>query len=177
MFSLGCVLAYAATGRLPFGTGTADALLYRTVHDAPELDGVDDVELRTLLQRCLDKEPAVRPTAAEVDTELVEDAPADSIDWLPDAVVAMVADRSAEMLALPGIEPTEISADAGQEHGHDTGARKPGRRRVLALAAGGAALLAAGGGAALWAVLGATTSRIRRRSPPADAWFSASTRT
>ncbi|MFF3663441.1 bifunctional serine/threonine-protein kinase/ABC transporter substrate-binding protein [Streptomyces olivochromogenes] len=150
VFSLGCVLAYAATGRLPFGSGTADALLYRTVHDAPELDGVDDVELRALLQRCLDKEPAARPTAAEVDTELVEDAPADSIDWLPDAVVAMVADRSAEMLALPGIEPTEISADTGQ----DPGARKPGRRRVLALAAGGAALLAAGGGAALWAALG-----------------------
>jgi ABC-type branched-subunit amino acid transport system substrate-binding protein len=53
------------------------------------------------------------------------------------------------MLALPGVEPTEISADAGP----DTGAPKPGRRRVLALAAGGAALLAAGGGAALWAAL------------------------
>ncbi|MGW3288602.1 bifunctional serine/threonine-protein kinase/ABC transporter substrate-binding protein [Streptomyces sp. NPDC001002] len=150
VFSLGCVLTYAATGRLPFGTGTPDALLYRTVHDTPELDGVDDAELRTLLQRCLDKEPTARPTAAEVDTELVEDAPADSIDWLPDAVVTMVADRSAEMLALPGIEPTEISA--GTEP--DTEARPPGRRRVLALAAGGAALLAAGGGAALWAVLG-----------------------
>ncbi|MER5904858.1 bifunctional serine/threonine-protein kinase/ABC transporter substrate-binding protein [Streptomyces mirabilis] len=154
VFSLGCVLAYAATGRLPFGTGTADALLYRTVHDTPELDGIDDAELRTLLQRCLDKEPAARPTAAEVDTELVEDAPADSIDWLPDAMVAMVADRSAEMLALPGIEPTEISANPEQDPGPDTGGRKPGRRRVLALAAGCAALLAAGGGAALWAALG-----------------------
>ncbi|MER5789799.1 bifunctional serine/threonine-protein kinase/ABC transporter substrate-binding protein [Streptomyces sp. NPDC001980] len=149
VFSLGCVLAYAATGRPPFGTGTADALLYRTVHDTPDLDGIDDAEVRTLLRRCLDKEPAARPTAAEADTELVEDAPADSIDWLPDAVVTMVADRSAEMLALPGIEPTEISADAGP----DTGAGAPGRRRVLALAAGGAALLAAGGGAALWAAL------------------------
>jgi ABC-type branched-subunit amino acid transport system substrate-binding protein len=149
VFSLGCVLAYAATGRLPFGTGTADALLYRTVHDSPELDGVDDAELRALLQRCLDKEPAARPTAAEVDTDLVEDAPADSIDWLPDAVVDMIADRSAEMLSLPGIEPTELSADAGP----DTTASAPGRRRILTLAAGGAALLAAGGGAALWAAL------------------------
>ncbi|WP_329266978.1 bifunctional serine/threonine-protein kinase/ABC transporter substrate-binding protein [Streptomyces sp. NBC_01451] len=161
VFSLGCVLAYAATGRLPFGTGTADALLYRTVHDTPELDGVDDAELRALLQRCLAKEPAARPTAAEADTELVEDAPADSIDWLPDAVVAMVADRSAEMLALPGIEPTGISADA--EHA------RPGRRRVLALAAGGAALFAAGGGAALWAALGSDDERdpaARSTEPP-----------
>jgi hypothetical protein len=61
----------------------------------------------------------------------------------------MIADRSAEMLSLPGIEPTELSADAGP----DTTASAPGRRRILTLAAGGAALLAAGGGAALWAAL------------------------
>ncbi|MFJ5307071.1 bifunctional serine/threonine-protein kinase/ABC transporter substrate-binding protein [Streptomyces sp. NPDC088350] len=144
VFSLGCVLAYTATGRLPFGSGTADALLYRTVHDTPDLDGVEDVELRALLERCLAKEPEDRPQVAEVDAELVEDTPAGSIDWLPDPVVRMVADRSAEMLALPGIEPTEVSGEPEVPG--------PGRRRVLALA-GGTALLAAGGGAALWAVL------------------------
>ncbi|MFD5572198.1 bifunctional serine/threonine-protein kinase/ABC transporter substrate-binding protein [Streptomyces cadmiisoli] len=145
VFSLGCVLAYAATGRPPFGTGAVDALLYRTVHDAPELDGVADDELRALLVRCLDKDPANRPTAEQVDAELVEDAPENSIDWLPDPVVRMVADRSAELLALPGVEPTEVGAQAD--------APAPGRRRFLTLAAGGAAVLAAGGGAALWAAL------------------------
>ncbi|WP_155060066.1 bifunctional serine/threonine-protein kinase/ABC transporter substrate-binding protein [Streptomyces blattellae] len=145
LFSLGCVLAYAATGRPPFGTGAVDALLYRTVHDAPELDGVEDDGLRALLERCLDKEPERRPTAAEMDAELVEDAPESSLDWLPDAVVRMVADRSAELLALPGIEPTEVPGEAPP--------RVPGRRRILALAAGGAAVFAAGGGAALWAAL------------------------
>ncbi|WNZ06631.1 bifunctional serine/threonine-protein kinase/ABC transporter substrate-binding protein [Streptomyces sp. 11x1] len=154
VFSLGCVLAYAATGRPPFGTGTVDGLLYRTVHDEPELDGVADADLRALLVRCLAKEPEQRPTAPEVDTELVEDAPVGTVDWLPDPVVRMIADRSARMLALPGIEPTEVS-------------REPlgrSRRRVLALG-GGAALLLAGGGAALWAALrddegtsGATTT-------------------
>ncbi|WP_327393928.1 bifunctional serine/threonine-protein kinase/ABC transporter substrate-binding protein [Streptomyces phaeochromogenes] len=142
VFSLGCVLAYAATGQLPFGTGAADALLYRTVHDEPELGGVADAELRALLGRCLAKEPEQRPTAAEVDAELVEDAPAGTVDWLPDPVVRMIAERSAEMLALPGIEPTEVSQESP---GHS-------RRRVLALG-GGAALLLAGGGAALWAAL------------------------
>ncbi|NUP25077.1 MAG: serine/threonine protein kinase [Streptomyces sp.] len=34
VFSLGCLLAYAATGRPPFGTGPVDALLYRAAHDA-----------------------------------------------------------------------------------------------------------------------------------------------
>jgi serine/threonine protein kinase len=86
VFSLGCVLAYAATGRLPFGTGAADALLYRTVHDSPELDGVDDANCGRCFSGAWTRSPR-RPTAAEVDTDLVEDAPADSIDWLPDPVV------------------------------------------------------------------------------------------
>ena len=151
VFSLGCVLAYAATGRLPFGTGAADALLYRTVHDEPELDGVADTELRALLGRCLAKEPEQRPTAAEVDATLVEDAPAGTVDWLPDPVVRMIAERSAEMLALPGIEPTEVPQDS-PEFPDSQESPGHGRRRVLALG-GGAALLLAGGGAALWAAL------------------------
>ncbi|MFF3376035.1 bifunctional serine/threonine-protein kinase/ABC transporter substrate-binding protein [Streptomyces sp. NPDC002680] len=151
VFSLGCVLAYAATGRLPFGTGAADALLYRTVHDEPELDGVEDTELRALLGRCLAKEPEERPTSAELDAALVEDAPAGTVDWLPDPVVRMIAERSAEMLALPGIEPTEVPQDSPEfPDSQDSPGRS--RRRVLALG-GGAALLLAGGGAALWAAL------------------------
>ncbi|MGW0710065.1 bifunctional serine/threonine-protein kinase/ABC transporter substrate-binding protein [Streptomyces sp. NPDC002643] len=163
VFSLGCVLAYAATGRPPFGTGAVDALLYRTVHDAPELNDVGDDGLRALLARCLDKEPERRPTAAELDAELVEDAPDGSIDWLPDAVVRMVADRSAELLALPGIEPTEVPGEVPGE----APLRVPGRRRVLALAAGGAAVLAAGGGAALRAALrdGEETPAARSTGP------------
>ncbi|WBB61617.1 bifunctional serine/threonine-protein kinase/ABC transporter substrate-binding protein [Streptomyces sp. WMMC500] len=161
VFSLGCVLAYAATGRPPFGTGAPDALLYRTVHDEPDLRGIADEELRALLVRCLAKDPEARPTAAGLDAELEADAPEGGIDWLPDAVVRMVAERSAEMLQLPGIEPTEVSATPADNAGNagdglDTtvaaGAAGPGRRRVLALAGGGAVFLAAGGGA-LWAVL------------------------
>ncbi|MGW3952119.1 bifunctional serine/threonine-protein kinase/ABC transporter substrate-binding protein [Streptomyces sp. NPDC004752] len=144
VFSLAGLLTYAATGRPPFGSGASDALLYRTVHDAPDLDGMADDELRALLERCLAKDPAQRPSAADVDAALVEDTPAGDIDWLPDPVVRIVADRSAQLLALPGIEPTAASAPDP---------RSPGRRRVLALAGGGAALLAAGGGTALWAVL------------------------
>ena len=40
MFALGCVIAYAATGAGPFGTGTAAAVLYRVVHAEAALDGV-----------------------------------------------------------------------------------------------------------------------------------------
>ncbi|CAL9346917.1 bifunctional serine/threonine-protein kinase/ABC transporter substrate-binding protein [Streptomyces sp. enrichment culture] len=148
VFSLGCVLAYAATGRPPFGTGAVEALLYRTVHDRPDLGGIEDTGLRDLLERCLAKEPGERPGAARL-AELLGDPGASgageadgSVDWLPEDVVRVVADRTAEILALPAVEPTQGGAPTG-----------PARRRLIALAAGGAALAAAGGGAALWAVL------------------------
>ena len=166
VFSLGCLLAYAASGRPPFGTGTVDALLYRTVHDEPDLAGIEaeesevaeegeesgegtaGVELLTLLRLCLAKDPADRPTAEQIGTVLlVEDAIPEGgqLDWLPEDVVQVIAERSAEMLALPDIEPTVVDAP------DDTAPASPGRRRLL-LASGAAVLLAAGGAAA-WAAL------------------------
>ncbi|MEU4086614.1 bifunctional serine/threonine-protein kinase/ABC transporter substrate-binding protein [Streptomyces aureus] len=72
VFSLGCVLAFAATGRAPFGSGAVDALLYRAVHDPADLDGVP-AWLQDVLARCLDKDPARRPDAAELVRELSAD--------------------------------------------------------------------------------------------------------
>ncbi|SFC43490.1 bifunctional serine/threonine-protein kinase/ABC transporter substrate-binding protein [Streptomyces aidingensis] len=148
VFSLGCLLAYAATGRPPFGTGTPDALLYRTVHDEPDLSGLDGAEhapLAALLRRCLAKDPAARPAPEALDAEITEDVPDGSVSWLPDDVVRLMAVRAAELLALPDIEPTEIGTPAGPA--------RPGRRRLLTLAAGGAVALAGGAGA-LWALSG-----------------------
>ncbi|MFF0446413.1 bifunctional serine/threonine-protein kinase/ABC transporter substrate-binding protein [Streptomyces sp. NPDC004609] len=65
IFALGCLLAYTLTGRLPFGRGAMDALLYRTVHDDPDLDGIEE-GLARLLNACLEKDPRRRPTAAEL---------------------------------------------------------------------------------------------------------------
>ncbi|MGW6975280.1 protein kinase domain-containing protein [Streptomyces sp. NPDC054952] len=66
IFSLGSVLAYAATGRGPFGfDGSAHALLYRVVHEEPDLVGTS-VALCRLLTDCLDKRPADRPTAQQL---------------------------------------------------------------------------------------------------------------
>ncbi|MEV4942323.1 serine/threonine-protein kinase [Streptomyces zaomyceticus] len=65
IFSLGAVPAFAATGHGPFGEGSAPALLYRVVHDAPRLDGVPG-ELRDIVARCLEKEPGRRPAAGEL---------------------------------------------------------------------------------------------------------------
>lgn len=172
VFSLGCVLAFAATGRAPFGSGTVDALLYRAVHDPADLDGVP-AGLLGVLGRCLEKDPDRRPDAGELVRELAaDDAPQDgnapqdgeAADWLPGPVARLIAERSAAALALPDIEHTLASADASAAPGPaepDTretsgspeprDARPGGRRRFL-LFAGGAVALAAGGGAAWWAL-------------------------
>ncbi|SDD90964.1 bifunctional serine/threonine-protein kinase/ABC transporter substrate-binding protein [Streptomyces prasinopilosus] len=146
VFALGCFLTYAMSGRPPFGTGEPDALLYRTVHDEPELDGVGE-ESRDLVAGCLAKNPDARPTAREVAGRLAADVP-DGADWLPDAVARMVATRSAEGLALPGVEPTVVDGEKGggeaaAQDGPEGGVPPPSRRRLLL--AGGALLLAAGG--------------------------------
>jgi eukaryotic-like serine/threonine-protein kinase len=69
MFGLGSVLAFAATGREPFGTGSLPSVLYRVVHSQPDTDGIHE-PLRSLLARCLAKDPAWRPTASQVVAEL-----------------------------------------------------------------------------------------------------------
>ncbi|MGV9755584.1 bifunctional serine/threonine-protein kinase/ABC transporter substrate-binding protein [Streptomyces tricolor] len=154
VFALGCLLSYAATGRPPFGTGAVDALLYRTVHDEPDLGGLPD-GLREVLERCLAKDPAARPTARALDEALGEDTPAGTADWLPDDVVRLIAGRSAAMLALPDIEATALDATTDERPAEvpedpEPSRRPGGRRRFLLL--GGAALLVAGaGGAAFWA--------------------------
>ncbi|MBB2913917.1 putative Ser/Thr protein kinase [Streptosporangium becharense] len=63
VFSFGATVAFAATGRHPYGTGPASAVGYRVVHHAPDLDGVPE-GLEPLLRECLLRDPAERPDAA-----------------------------------------------------------------------------------------------------------------
>ncbi|MFF4621205.1 serine/threonine-protein kinase [Nonomuraea jabiensis] len=65
VFAWGGVVAYAATGRPPFGSGGAPEVLFRVVHYAPELTGLDE-RLRPLVERALDKDPARRPSAQQL---------------------------------------------------------------------------------------------------------------
>ncbi|MBB6170618.1 hypothetical protein HNR23_000678 [Nocardiopsis mwathae] len=64
MFSWGALVAYAATGREPFGTGPTDALAYRVRQAAPDVDGLPG-ELRPLVQAALAKDPGARPSAVD----------------------------------------------------------------------------------------------------------------
>jgi serine/threonine protein kinase len=69
VFSLGAVLAFAATGRKPFGTGPPAEVLGRVVRGSPGLDDAP-AEVRPLIERCLAKDPGRRPTAAELLAEV-----------------------------------------------------------------------------------------------------------
>lgn len=136
VFSLGCVLVYAATGRRPFGQGTPAGVLFRTVHEAPDLEGVP-AALLPLITACLAKDPADRPGAQEVARELA----GSGADWEVPGLSATVAARSAAALALPNPEPPTVVQELGPP--------RPTRRRVLTAGAAGAVLLA-GGGTAAW---------------------------
>jgi hypothetical protein len=95
IFTLGAVLAYAATGEFPFGVGPADARTLRVLYLAPDLGSVP-APLRPLLERCLAKVPAERPTAGEFLADLVAACPEaadDREDWLPDGILAEIRQR------------------------------------------------------------------------------------
>ncbi|GGN28725.1 protein kinase domain-containing protein [Streptomyces fuscichromogenes] len=70
VFALGAVLMFAATGGNPFGAGPTPALLYRVVHDEPDLSAVTDPALAGLIADCLAKDPDHRPTPREILTRI-----------------------------------------------------------------------------------------------------------
>ncbi|PSK92959.1 serine/threonine protein kinase [Murinocardiopsis flavida] len=64
MFAWGGMVAFAATGRAPFGRAEARELLRRTREDPPDIEGVP-AELLPLVERALSKDPGTRPSSEE----------------------------------------------------------------------------------------------------------------
>jgi serine/threonine protein kinase len=84
VFSLGAVLAFAATGEGPFGSGSSAALIYRLVHNPPDLNRVP-IETRSLIERCLAKDPSRRPSPHQLLTELGDACLAPG--WVPESLI------------------------------------------------------------------------------------------
>ncbi|WP_031008774.1 serine/threonine-protein kinase [Streptomyces sp. NRRL F-5727] len=183
IFCLGSVLAYAATGRSPFGTSDSGvhALMFRIAHDEPDLTDVAPA-LTGLIRACLAKDPEARPTAAEIAETLPFADP-----WLPAGVLARLGRHAARLLeaeSAAGVareaagDATGEAADrtrGGAAPGDPTAGRSAGpapepepeadrqgsrtRRRVLTAALTAAAVAAAAGvGYALWPFGGPDTT-------------------
>ncbi|MFE1555440.1 protein kinase [Streptomyces sp. NPDC058734] len=65
IFAWGALVAYAATGRLPFGTGAPEAVAFRVLSAEPDLSDTPD-DLLPLVSRSLAKHPGNRPHVAEL---------------------------------------------------------------------------------------------------------------
>ncbi|MFI6727598.1 MDR family MFS transporter [Streptomyces sp. R-74717] len=96
VFCLGAVLVYAATGRLLFGateTGL-NAHLFRIAEEEADLTGVPE-SLVDLVRECLHKDPAQRPTPADVAARTATDQDG---EWLPGSVLAQLGRHAAQLL-------------------------------------------------------------------------------
>jgi eukaryotic-like serine/threonine-protein kinase len=65
IFAWAVTLTYAASGQMPFGTGSSDAILYRILHIEPDTTAVPEL-LRPLVEAALAKDPQRRPRAEEL---------------------------------------------------------------------------------------------------------------
>ncbi|MFD9287162.1 serine/threonine-protein kinase [Streptomyces sp. NPDC060030] len=97
VFCLGSVLAYAATGRLPFGASDSriHALMYRIAQEDPDLTGVP-ADLVGLIRDCLEKDPAARPSTETVLERLGDTDTAEP--WLPGSLIAQLGRHAVELL-------------------------------------------------------------------------------
>ncbi|MFD0055858.1 LamG-like jellyroll fold domain-containing protein [Streptomyces sp. NPDC127168] len=163
VFCLGAVLAFAATGANPFGGGPTPALLYRVVHNAPDVDPVTDPALRALIADCLAKDPARRPTPREILARIGplggESATAlpYAHQWTPaarptraDAVPTMVVPPPGMPAAHPHTRvdttPPPPPAPAGARRTAAGGGGRSSRRAFLLSGAGAVAALGVGTG-------------------------------
>ncbi|MFI1443600.1 bifunctional serine/threonine-protein kinase/ABC transporter substrate-binding protein [Streptomyces fructofermentans] len=155
VFSLGCVLAHVALARPVFGRGGAAGVLYRTVHEEPDLTGLPDNLARTV-RRCLAKDPRERPTVRELRSEC---GAFDADGWLPEGLPALVAARAGRVLDLPVPEPTVVAVPSA-ESVRDA-SPGPARRRLLSA---GAALGVSAAGAGGWWLWGRPDTSARAES-------------
>ncbi|MFV0134331.1 protein kinase domain-containing protein [Streptomyces sp. HMX87] len=137
IFSLGAVLAYAATGEPPFPGDSSAALLYKVVHEEPELEALEG-GIRELAAACLAKDPAARPTPREVARRLAPEGAARLVagGWLPGALVEQVSRSAVQLLNLDA-----TGAGAGPESG------PVGFSRVAVTEGGAGSLAGTGAGA------------------------------
>ncbi|MGV9268457.1 protein kinase domain-containing protein [Kitasatospora sp. NPDC003701] len=112
VFSLGVLAQLALTGRHPFGEGHAPVMLYRVVHQEPDLTGCPP-QLLDVLQACLAKDPGQRPSPAEIVERCARASRESQLrrtgQWLSPALAAEITVFSAAQHAHPPGPPTAVT--------------------------------------------------------------------
>jgi hypothetical protein len=133
VFSLGCVLAYAATGNSPFGGGSAASVLYRVVRSQPDLTAVP-VRLRDVIMACMAKDPGQRPGLAALATMIAQSGPAHTAtptSFWPAGVAEVIRAAQAYPTQVSPVagspaQPSMAQASAGQADFAQAGSGQPG---------------------------------------------------
>ncbi|WP_412519148.1 serine/threonine protein kinase [Actinomadura madurae] len=157
VFALGCVLAFAATGRSPYDAATIPAIVHRVLHEEPGLAGLAE-SLRPLVAACLTKDPADRPAT--------------------DRILAHLADpATAPLAACPATPDADRTVERGtMQVTRVTGAARPtGRIPRRTMLVGAAAAVAAAGASAFLLTRGDGRPRAARAEdamlPPTTTLF------
>ncbi|WTP58215.1 protein kinase [Streptomyces phaeochromogenes] len=128
VFSLGAVLAYAATGSSPFPGDSSAALLYKVVHEEPELGALSG-DLREVVADCLSKDPAARPTPAALSSRLAAEGAARLVTagWLPGPLVEQVSRSAVQLLNLEAVDvpPSGVVGFSSPSVGDSTNGSAP----------------------------------------------------
>ncbi|MGY5531170.1 serine/threonine-protein kinase [Streptomyces sp. C-3] len=130
VFALGSVIAYAAGGNPPFGEESGPAVLYRIVHEEPDLEAVRELDpaLADLVTACLAKAPEARPTAAELLRRATEHGPSTAPLW-PDSFSADLAAKAAFAAHVQEPGPPPLVSVETLNLGRKSGPKPPAERR------------------------------------------------
>jgi hypothetical protein len=160
VFSLGSVLVMACTGQSPFAGPSTPRTLYNVVHAEPDLTALPP-EVRRIAELCLAKEPADRPSPADLLTAIGQVTPS-AVPW-PPQVHRLIDKQHAEVTTLLGgdAEPAapeedvvpegtvDLRTTAGPTH-PATPPAAPRRRRWAVLAIAAVVVVAAVAGVLIW---------------------------
>ncbi|MFI2764759.1 serine/threonine protein kinase [Streptomyces echinatus] len=155
VFAWGALLAFAATGRHPFGTGNAEAIAFRVLNGEPDLVGVPD-ELAGVAKSCLAKDPAHRPSSFA----------------LAEKTAQLLGEQVTQVLGTFHDQPTEIPNLVAEQWHPPTAedplwptpaTHRPGRRAGLTIVAAAVCAAAATG---TWFALPPGHVQARDNHPP-----------
>ncbi|MCM2388280.1 serine/threonine-protein kinase [Streptomyces albipurpureus] len=127
VFAWGALVAYAATDRLPFGTGSPDVVAYRIMSTEPDLDGLPE-GLRETVAKALTKNPDQRITSDSAAQECARLLSAQ-------ATQVLAADSGSEPTSASDLITTEWHVPSVEDPGWQVPTMSARKRALIGLIA------------------------------------------